>query len=111
MTPPIYNFPDTIIKGDTFPSLEIKFPFIITDACILMQFKRRAGDPPVFEWKTSDNTLAILNATSVLMTSRKMDYPVYNFIYDLKVTFPDGTAYTYFQGTLKINQNISEKCQ
>jgi len=106
----IYNFPD-ITKGNTFNSRKITFPFSITGACIVMQFRRRAESAVIFEWKTGDNSIEILSNTEVLMTSRDMDFAPYAYAYDMVVTLLSGVTFTYFEGTMTINENISEKCQ
>jgi len=110
MATSIYNFPD-ITKGNTFNSRKITFPFSITGACIVMQFRRRAESAVIFEWKTADDTIEILSDTEVLMTTKTMDFSPYNYSYDTVITFLDGTTQTYFEGKLKINENISERCQ
>ncbi len=110
MATSIYNFPD-ITKGNTFNSRKITFPFSITGACIVMQFRRRAESAVIFEWKTADDTIEILSDTEVLMTSRDLDYPVYSYKYDMVVTLLSGVTFTYFEGTMTINENISDKCQ
>lgn len=109
MATAIYNFPE-ITKGNTFNSRKITFPFSITGACIVMQFRRRSETAVIFEWKTADNSFQIINATQVLMTSKNMDYGAYSYVYDMVVTLVSGDSFTYFEGTLKITENISDKC-
>lgn len=110
MATTIYNFPD-ITKGNTFNARKITFPFSITGACMVMQFKKKAEGAVVFEWKTSDDTIEILSDTEVLMTLRDMDYGAYSYVYDMVVTLLSGVTFTYFEGTMTINENISDKCQ
>lgn len=105
----IYNFPD-ITKGNTFNSRKITFPFSITGACVVMQFRRRAESAVIFEWKTADDSIEILSDTEVLMTARDMDYGAYSYVYDMVVTLLSGVTYTYCKGTMTINEKISEKC-
>jgi len=105
----IYNFLD-IKKSTTFNARKFTFPFSITGACIVMQFKHRSNGENAFAWKTSDNTIDIISDTEMIMTSRNMDYPVSEYIYDIIVTLLDGTVQIYFEGSLEITDKISEKC-
>ena len=110
MATTIYNFPD-ITKGNTFNARKITFPFSITGACIVMQFRRRAESAVVFEWKTSDDSIEILSDTQVKFIAKDMDFDAYTYVYDMVITLLSGVTFTYFEGTITINENISDKCQ
>ena len=106
MATAVYNFP-SVVRGNTFNKRKITFPFDISGACIVMQFCKREGLPMVFEWKTADNTLEIISATEMNMTERTLTSAPLAYVYDLVITFLDGTVFTYFKGTLEITQNTS----
>lgn len=94
------------IKGDTFNSRKITFPFDITDCRIDMQFKMGGGSP-IFQWSTEDNTFEKINANEVIMNSVILNFRPGGYVSDLQVTFLDGTVYTYFTAKLQIIQDIT----
>lgn len=94
------------IKGDTFNSRKITFPFDISNCRIDMQF-RMGGGIVIFQWSTENNTFEKINANEVIMNSRILDFRSGNYISDLQVTFSDGTIYTYFKANLQIMQDIT----
>lgn len=106
----IYDFKNHK-KGDTFKARKFTFPFVITGASILMQFRLKQTSSTIteslYEWKTSDNTFEIINANVVVMTSKKIDVMPGVYDYDLQITFPNGDVFTYFEGSQKITQDIS----
>ena len=95
------------IKGDTFNSRKITFPFDITNCRIDMQFKLIAISRTAFAWSTEDDTFEKTSSTEVVMNSRILDFNTATYISDLQVTFPDGTVYTYFKASLQILQDIT----
>lgn len=95
------------IKGDTFNSRKITFPFTITDCVIEMQFKMGGGSV-IFAWTTENNTFEKISSTEIIMKSRILDQRVGSYISDLQVTFLDGTVYTYFKANLQILQDITQ---
>lgn len=95
------------IKGDTFNSRKITFPFEITNCRIDMQFKQNATTRIIFNWTTENNTFEKISSTEIIMKSRILDIGVSNYISDLQVTFEDGTVYTYFKASLQILQDIT----
>lgn len=98
-------------KGDTFKSRQFTFPFIITGATILMQFRLKPTSatyvPSLYEWKTEDNSFEIISDYVAIMNSKKIDVIPGTYEYDLQITFPSGEVFTYFKGTQKIIQDIS----
>lgn len=95
------------IKGDTFNSRKITFPFDITNCRIDMQFKLTPISREIFSWSTEDNTFEKISATEVIMNSRILNFHTANYVSDLQVTFLDGTVYTYFKANLQILQDIT----
>ena len=103
---PIWNIKPHI-KGDTFNSRKITFPFDITYCRIDMQFRKQPNDTIVFEWSTEDDTFEKLSSTEIIMKSRILNEKVDIYYSDLQVTFQDGTVYTYFKANLQILQDIT----
>lgn len=114
-TTPNY-FPD-IIKGDTFTGLSMTFyngvgedktPMDLTDASVLIQFKKGAGQSVVFKFDTADNTILIPDPESgqILLGARVMNYPAYNYIFDVQVTTASGTVHTYFSSHWRVLQDV-----
>ena len=95
------------IKGNTFNSRKITFPFDITDCRIDMQFRKQANDTIAFAWSTSDDTFDKISSTELIMKSRKLDAAAEVYISDLQVIFSDETIITYFNVRLEILQDIT----
>jgi hypothetical protein len=95
------------IKGDTFNSRKITFPFDITDCRIDMQFKVTVRAGISFAWSTEDNTFEKISSTEVIMKSRILGEAVSGYISDLQVSFEDGTIYTYLRANLQILQDVT----
>ena len=95
------------IKGDTFNSRKITFPFVITNVKIEMQFKLRAVAQTSFFWSTVDNTFEKINATEIIMKSRILDFPADSYISDMQFTYENGTVITHLKANLKIVQDIT----
>ena len=83
-------------KGDTFNGRKYTFPFDLTGASILIQYRETPTSSVVFEYKTADNTLLVPDPTTgeVFMTPRIMNYPVAKYCYDIQITFADGRIKT-----------------
>lgn len=103
---PTWNI-SPIIKGDTFNSRQITFPFDITNCVIDMQFKQNPHGRVEFKWSTIDNTFEKINATTIVMKGRVLDFNASKYLSDLQVTYQDGTRYTYFKANLQIIQDIT----
>lgn len=96
------------IKGDTFNSRQITFPFDITDCLIEMQFRESPNGDVMFKWSTEDSTFEKISATEIVMKSKILDYGPRTYQSDLQVTFLDGTVYTYFKANLQIIQDFTK---
>jgi hypothetical protein len=104
-----YNFPNHY-KGDTFRAKQISLGFDITGATIKMQFKQQGANAVAFEWLTSDNTIEVINATLgiIRMKTRILDFNTVSYFYDFQITTSNGDVTTYFNGSMKILQDISK---
>lgn len=95
------------IKGDTFNSRKITFPFDITNCEIKMQFRQQELGSSFFEWDTENETFEKISATEIIMKGRILNFSPYTYISDLQVIFHDSTVVTYFKANLKITQDIT----
>lgn len=106
----IYDFKNHT-KGDTFKARQFTFPFSITGATILMQFRLRPTsatiNDEIYEWKTADASFQIISTFVAKMNSKIIDVTPGIYDYDLQITFPNNDNFTYFKGTQKIVQDIS----
>ena len=107
--PATYNFPNHY-KGSTFSPISIVFNFDITGATILCQLKNSARDTQVvYEWKTGVNITVVDASTGsiVLNQINIFDKSQATYVYDLQITFADGTCQTYLKGSVNVSQDIS----
>lgn len=106
--PAIYNL-QTHYKGSSFSPLHIKMNFDITGAVILCQIKPEVNAAPVHQWETGVN-ITVIDATTgefVLNQINKFNPEPCKYIYDLQITFADGTSQTYIKGKIKVIQDIT----
>lgn len=91
-------------KGSTFSSKKIKFNFDITGATITCQLFAQQGSSVIYEWKTGVNitVLDLLTGEIVLNQINEFKQNQGNYVYSVKVKFPDNRVETYLKGTLKI---------
>jgi hypothetical protein len=92
------NYFKDIQRGVTFGGRMIKFgkngsPLDLTGVIVEMQFRLRKEDGPIFEFKTSDNSILITTPLNgeMYMAERCMEYPEGDYFYTLKIIFPNGT--------------------
>ena len=107
--PAIYNF-EYHYKGSSILPLHIKTNFDITGAIITCQIKLEANTPAIHEWKTGTN-ITIISAITGEFTLNQVD--VFDpepgkYIYDLQITFADGTSETYMKGKICVIQDITD---
>ena len=103
----IYNFPPHT-KGDTFKAREIIFNFDASGAVVLMQFRNSTNNILGFEFKTSDGSIDMTDASNgvILMVSKIIDVAPGTYIYDIQLE-QAGVVTTYFKGNIQIYQDIS----
>lgn len=106
--PAVYNLPNHY-KGSSISPIHFKCNFDITDAEILCQIKEDVDSPPVHEWITGTNITIVdpLEGKFILHQVNKFDPPACRYIYDLQITFSDGTSQTYIKGKMKVIQDIT----
>lgn len=115
-------FPD-ITKGDTFTGAKMTFyngtgdtktPMDLAGASIIINFKRGEGQNPVFTFKKENcagcvgNTITIPDPETgeVYLQPRVMNYPAFNYIFDIQVTHISGTILTYLKGYWRVCQDV-----
>jgi hypothetical protein len=102
-----YNF---YRKDDTFNGRKYTFPFDLTGAVILCQFKvKPALNVVTFEYKSEDGSITVPTPTNgeIFFQPRRMSYPTSIYYYDIQITFSNGTVKTYAQDKLEIFQDVS----
>jgi hypothetical protein len=109
-------FPD-ITKGDTFTGRKMTFyngkdedktVMNLTGASVVIAFKKGAGQNAVFTFSTADNTITIPTPTNgeIFLQPRLMNYPAFNYIFDVEVTFNGGRVRTFFTNYWKICPDV-----
>lgn len=109
-----YNFPDHI-KGNTFKGIvfTIKVNGVVSDltGCeIKMHIKTSIRDvSPVAEYSTTNLKIELTDPTNGKFAFKEqiIDVAAALYVYDIEITYPDDTVFTYIRGTWKINQNIT----
>ena len=113
----VYNFPMQT-RGNTFKARKlvieilnnnITTPLNLTGCAILIQFKLTTRFNAFLEWNTADNSILITDAVNgeFEMQQTLLDVTPSIYMYDVQVTFPDGTVKTYFKGNFKIEADVS----
>jgi hypothetical protein len=106
--PAAYNL-ENHYRGSSISPLHIKLNIDITNAEILCQIKAEVNTTAIHEWKTGTN-ITIIDAQTgefILNQVNVFDPEPCIYIYDLQVTFADGTSQTYLKGKIKVFQDIT----
>lgn len=108
-----YNF-NPIKKGDTFSGIRFTVnindvPADLTDASIRMQLRTQPLHPTAHEMSTEGGQIEISNAEAgeFEIIEQIIDFPAYNYYYDIEITFANGVVKTYIEGKLPISQDIT----
>ena len=108
------NFTNT--KGDTFDEVafQIKINGVnasLTGATIKMQLKERycINNAVLSLTSVASAGITITNAASGQFKINKqiIDIPVRNYVYDIQITFSDGTVKTYVKGNFNITEEVT----
>lgn len=92
-------------KGDVWNGRKYKFPFDLTGAVIVIQFKEEKTNTVAFEYKTSDGTITVPSPETdkeIILQPRIMNYPEAIYVYGIKITFPNNYPTTYCVDKLTI---------
>jgi hypothetical protein len=111
------NFFRDIKQGDTFTGLKMTFyngvgatktPMNLTGYKINIPFKKGPGQNNAFLFSTEDNTITIPTPANgqIFLQPRNMNYPAFNYIFDVQITTNTNTIITYFSNNWKICQDV-----
>jgi hypothetical protein len=103
------------IKGDTFEAvnfavLKNTVALNLTGAVIKMQLKKECGGVAILSFTSVASAgLTITNAAGGLFRINKqiINIPEYNYLYDIEITFADGSVKTWVDGNFTINCDIT----
>ncbi len=103
------------IKGDTFEA--VNFAVVkntvalnLTGAVIKMQLKKECGGVAILSFTSVASAgLTITNAAGGLFKINKqiINIPEYNYLYDIEITFADGTVKTWVEGNFVVKCDIT----
>jgi len=104
------------IQGDTFEAVSfavIKNSVVLnlTSAVIKMQIKKECGGVPILSFTSVASAgLTITNAAGGLFKINKqvINIPKYNYVYDIEITFSDGTVKTWVEGNFVVKCDITQ---
>lgn len=105
------RFP-TIKKGSTFNGRDVKFyngtgasktPMPLEGVTISMEFKEIGSSNVIFQFTTTDDSIATTGLGIARMMPRLMKYPKAIYITDLTLTFPNGSVKPWGQIHWEIN--------
>lgn len=100
------------LAGDTWPGLSFtitvnEVPVDFTGCTVDMAFKRRSRLGKL-EWLLSSETGAItVDDNIITVTPRLLTLKPDSYVYDLQVTFSDGTVRTYVKGSFQVLSDIT----
>lgn len=105
----VYNFKDKI-KGDTFNGVKFSFSnpeLDFSNVSVLVQFKKsKSNEKAVFSFSSAEGSIT-QTGNEFTMQPRELNYPAGVYYYDFQITFSNGVVKTFFEGTLKIVQDVS----
>lgn len=85
-------------------------PIDLTGATINIQVRTSAESPQVaLSLSTTTSTITITGDDhNEINLNKKVDIPAGNYVYDMKVTFPNTNSRTYIWGTFYVQENITK---
>jgi len=107
--PSIHNLKDHY-KGSTLSPLGLKFNSDLTGAVVVCQIRKDFKSTVVHEWKTGVNITVVdlLTGEIVLNQVNEFKPEAGIYMYDLQITFVDGTCQTYIKGSITVVQDITK---
>jgi hypothetical protein len=112
MTPASYNLPD-VYQGDSTTTISFEFllndvPIDLTGATVLFNFRHKKEDYG-FKAGTYNGKVVYTDASlgkfNLLPYRVRGPWGVYDF--DVKITYTDGTIYTYIIGTQTVLKDVA----
>lgn len=107
----------THIKGDTFDEVVFSLKkngtvVNLTGAVIKMQLRKKYCDvsPALSLTSAGSAGITITDATGGIFKINKqiIDIEVYNYVYDIQITFSGGDVKTYIQGGFNITNEVTK---
>jgi hypothetical protein len=103
-------------RGDTWDGIgSIRIvvngvPADLQGASVKMDFREKIDYPVALTLSTENGGIIILdpNIGLIKMPPRIVEIPFGHYIYDLQVTYPDGTVKTYITGSWEIVPDVTE---
>lgn len=103
------------IQGDTFEAVNFQIiknavALNLTGAIIKMQLKKECGGVPILSLTTVASAGLTINNASIglfRINTQIINIPEYNYLYDIEITFADGTVKTYVEGNFVIKCDIT----
>lgn len=96
------------IKGDTYTGSTIQLGEDITGATILMQIKKTHQSQPLITLTEIDGITVTSPSTGVITINPFLvDLPASKYVYDIQVTFADGSVKTFQKGIFEVVQDTS----
>jgi len=115
MTPSKFDFKPQY-KGNTFKGVHLTFsiedngvttPMDLTGVDIRMEFKTSLNATSVKTFIKNSGITIIDDKEGIIQIDEFLvTLPVAKYLYDLKLTFPDGTVTTYLTGNFDVKQNL-----
>lgn len=114
MIPEKQHLPDAY-RNNTYSELSFiftddnGFPVDLTGSSVRMEFRQKGELKKCYD--TFDGSIVISNTLlgTILIPEHIMDLDAGVYVYDITVTFSDGSVKTYLRGTIKVVGNITEK--
>lgn len=111
------NFFKDIKKGDTFTGLKMTFyngtgttktAMNLTNCKVIIPFKKGTGQNATFLFSSEDGTITIPTPTNgeIFLQPRDMNYPAFNYIFDVQLITGANVKKTYFTNYWKICQDV-----
>ena len=111
------NFFKDIKKGDTFTGLKMTFyngtgatktVMNLTNVKVIIPFKKGAGQSNAFLFSTEDGTITIPTPANgqIFLQPRDMNYPAFNYLFDVQLITGANVKKTYFSNYWKICQDV-----
>lgn len=98
-------------KGDTFEmsftSVQIDGVDITSSYSASMIVRASEGGTAILSWESPNEITIGTGTISIVATAASMDVTSGTYLYDLKITYPNGTKQTWLYGTFTINPEFS----
>lgn len=105
-----------IAQGDWFPeytmNISVSPNIDLTDATYCMVMKQSANSPTVVrDFMPVLDTLVNPQNAIVTIPGFNADYPVYNYVYGIRLILANGRKVYYLTGSIDIYTTIPNRCQ